>query len=65
VEQQYKKIKEAFKRIKTTSIESKGTFYSKDNKQTSKMLEVVLEEKRREIIKEQIKSGRIEDINSK
>ena len=29
----YKKIKEAFKRIKTTSIESKGTFYSKDNNQ--------------------------------
>jgi len=32
---------------------------------TSKLLEVVLEEKRREIIKEWIKSGRIEDINSK
>jgi len=32
---------------------------------TSKMLEVVLEEKRREVIKERIKSGRIEDINSK
>jgi len=31
---------------------------------TSKMLEVVLEEKRREIIKEWIDSGRIEDINS-
>jgi len=31
---------------------------------TSKMLEVVLEEKRREIIKEWINSGRIEDINS-
>jgi hypothetical protein len=31
---------------------------------TSKMLEVVLEEKRREIIKEWIKSGRIKDINS-
>jgi hypothetical protein len=29
------------------------------------MLEVVLEEKRREIIEEWIKSGRIEDINSK
>jgi len=29
---EYKKIKEAFKRIKTTSIESKGTFYSKDKK---------------------------------
>ena len=29
----YKKIKEAFKRIKTTSIESKGTVYSKDNNQ--------------------------------
>ena len=32
---------------------------------TSKMLEVVLEEKRREIIKEWINSGRIENINSK
>ena len=32
---------------------------------TSKMLEVVLEEKRREIIKEWIKSGRIKDVNSK
>jgi len=31
----------------------------------SKMLEVVLEEKRREIIKEWIKSGRIKDIRSK
>jgi len=29
------------------------------------MLEVVLEGKRREIIKERIKSGKIEDINSK
>ncbi|MBA7553864.1 hypothetical protein ES705_46468 [subsurface metagenome] len=29
---------------------------------TSKMLEVVLEEKRREIIKEWIDSGKIEDI---
>ena len=32
---------------------------------TSKMLEVVLEEKRREIIKEWIDSGRIEDTNNK
>ena len=32
---------------------------------TSKMLEIVLEEKRREIIKEWIKSGRIKDINNK
>ncbi|MBE3128587.1 MAG: hypothetical protein IMZ60_02790 [Actinobacteria bacterium] len=48
-----------------TSIEYKGTFYSKNNKQATKMLEVDLEEKRREIIKERIKSGRIEDINSK
>ena len=31
---------------------------------TSKMLEVVLEEKRSEIIKEWIKFGRIKDINS-
>ena len=30
----------------------------------SKLLEVVLEEKRREIIKEWINSGRIKDINS-
>ncbi|MBA7490840.1 hypothetical protein ES702_01383 [subsurface metagenome] len=30
---EYRKIKEAFKRIKTTSIESRGTFYSKDKKQ--------------------------------
>ena len=30
---QYRKIKEAFRRIKTTSIETKGTFYSKDKKQ--------------------------------
>jgi len=29
------------------------------------MLEVALEEKRRETIKERINSGRIEDINSK
>jgi len=32
---------------------------------TSKFLEVVLEEKRREIIKEWIKSGRIKDMNTK
>ena len=32
---------------------------------TSKMLEVVLEEKRREIIKEWINFERIKDINSK
>jgi len=32
----------------------------KNKGKTSKMLEVVLEEKRREIIKEWIKSGRIE-----
>jgi hypothetical protein len=32
--------------------------------ETPKMLEVVLEEKRKEIIKEWIKSGRIKDINS-
>ncbi len=31
---------------------------------TSKILEVVLEEKRREVIKEWIKSGRIKYINS-
>ena len=31
---------------------------------TSKMLEVVLEEKRREIVKEWINSGRIKDVNS-
>ena len=33
--------------------------------ETSKLLEVVLEEKRREIIKEWIVSGRIKDINSR
>jgi hypothetical protein len=33
--------------------------------ETSKLLEVVLEEKRREIIKEWIDSRRIEDVNSK
>ncbi|PKP58012.1 hypothetical protein CVT91_09410 [Candidatus Atribacteria bacterium HGW-Atribacteria-1] len=33
--------------------------------ETSKLLEVVLEEKRREIIKEWIDSGRIKNINSK
>ena len=32
---------------------------------TSKMLEVVLEEKRREIIKEWIKEGKIEDVDNK
>ncbi len=32
---------------------------------TSKLLEVILEEKRREIIKEWIDSGRIEEINRK
>jgi len=37
----------------------------KRNSLFSKSLEVVLEEKRREIIKEWIDSGRIEDINSK
>jgi len=32
---------------------------------SSKLLEVVLEEKRRELIKEWIDSGRIKDINNK
>ena len=32
--------------------------------ESSKLLEVVMEEKRREIIKEWIKSGKIDDINS-
>jgi hypothetical protein len=36
---------------------SKGT--------TSKLLEAALEEKRREIIKEWINSGRIKDLNSR
>ena len=45
-------------------------FFKKLNKvrgkgETSKLLEVVLEEKRREIIKEWINSGRIEDVNNK
>jgi len=34
-------------------------------RETSKLLEVILEEKRREVIKEWINSGRIEDINNK
>jgi len=46
-----------FWKEKLNKIRVKGT--------TSKLLEVVLEEKRREIIKEWIDSGRIEDINSK
>ena len=44
-----------FWKEKLNKVKAKGT--------TSKMLEVVLEEKRREIIKEWINSGRIEDIN--
>jgi len=44
-----------FWKEKLNKVKVKGT--------TSKMLEVVLEEKRREIIKEWIDSGRIEDIN--
>jgi len=40
---------------------NKGRFKDKP----SKMLEVVLEEKRREIIKEWIESGKIKDIRSK
>ena len=36
----------------------------KRNSFCSKLLEGVLEEKRREIIKEWIKSGRIEDVNN-
>ncbi|GAH29560.1 unnamed protein product, partial [marine sediment metagenome] len=46
-----------FWKEKLNKVRVKGT--------TSKFLEVVLEEKRREIIKEWIKSGRIEGINSK
>jgi hypothetical protein len=46
-----------FWKEKFNKVRGKGT--------TSKLLEVVLEEKRREIIKEWIKSGRIEDINNK
>jgi len=46
-----------FWKEKLNKVRVKGT--------TSKLLEVVLEEKRREIIKEWINSGRIEDINSK
>ena len=54
--------KEAEKRLpdfwkdKLNRIKAKG--------ETSKLLEVVLEEKRREIIKEWIKSGRIKEINN-
>ena len=46
-----------FWKEKLNKVRVKGT--------TSKLLEVVLEEKRREIIKEWIDSGRIEGINSK
>jgi catalase len=46
-----------FWKEKLNKIKVKGT--------TSKLLEVVLGEKRREIIKEWINLGRIEDINSK
>jgi hypothetical protein len=38
---------------------------AKTKGETSKLLEVVLEEKRREIIKEWINSGRIKDMNNK
>ena len=46
-----------FWREKLNKVRAKGI--------TSKLLEVVLEEKRREIIKEWIESGRIEGINTK
>ena len=46
-----------FWKEKFNKVRVKGT--------TSKLLEVVLEEKRREIIKEWIKSGRIKNINNK
>ena len=46
-----------FWKEKLNKVRAKGT--------TSKLLEGVLEEKRREIIKEWIDSGRIKDINSK
>ena len=46
-----------FWKEKFNKVRGKGT--------TSKLLEVVLEEKRREIVKEWIKSGRIKDINNK
>ena len=46
-----------FWKEKLKKVRVKGT--------TSKFLEVVLEEKRREIIKEWINSGSIEDVNSK
>ena len=38
---------------------------TKTKKEPSKLLEVVLEEKRREIVKEWIKAGRIKEINNK
>ena len=42
-----------------------GEIFKEENKgTTSKLLEVVLEEKRREIIKEWINSRKIEDINN-
>ena len=46
-----------FWKEKLNKVRVKGT--------TSKPLEVVLEEKRREIIKEWIDSGRIKDVNNK
>ena len=46
-----------FWKEKLNKVKVKGT--------TSKLLEVVLEEKRREIIKEWINSEKIEDINTK
>jgi FKBP-type peptidyl-prolyl cis-trans isomerase len=46
-----------FWKEKLNKVRVKGT--------TSKLLEVVLEEKRREIIKEWIESGRIKNLNSK
>ena len=53
----YRKVKEALERIRMTGIKSEGAFYHKGK--TSKMLEVVLKEKRREIIKEWINLERI------
>ena len=61
--QQEEIIKEAEKRLpdfwkeKLNKVKIKG--------EPSKLLEVVLEEKRREIIKEGINSGRIKEINNK
>lgn len=58
---QYKKIKEAFKRITTTSIESKGTFYSKRRKE---WIEDIFHLYERVVFKgQELPNGEIADTN--